>query len=464
MKHFYQTIDGWFNFENIYREAVKKANKKAVFVEVGSWKGCSTSFLAVEIANSGKRIEFYAVDTWDAQNDPYYKDDPDVIHGKLYERFLKNTEPVQKLITPLRMTSSEAADLFVFEYVDFVFIDGTHTYDAVKADIAAWLPKMKVGGVIAGDDLKWEGVEDAVREAFGDDWERLNGGKHWRAVKRKSSSEFKNGVHFENIEGHTAWNISRQMYENRKPGLSAMVRLKNEAQFLEYSIASIIDWHDEICLFPQGIQRDRTLDICYHLASAHPDKVKVFPYPYESVVNGPGHHMQPRGSASERAYFYNWCMSKTTREFVNKWDGDMIAYDWLGKRVRDEMKSRDGVYFRGIDLAGPKLEFESRNRNTASELRVHRVTEEAFYYTHTHCEHLSIASFNKIENVTKIREHAFIHLKWCKSEMCDSTVGWPEDWESKHQYYSDIVENKKAQLPYLGDYPTAIKPYMEALN
>jgi hypothetical protein len=45
-------------------------------------------------------------------------------------------------------------------------IDGDHSYEAVKADIQAWLPKMKRGGVISGDDYMWPGVKKAAEEAF----------------------------------------------------------------------------------------------------------------------------------------------------------------------------------------------------------------------------------------------------------------------------------------------------------
>lgn len=38
--------------------------------------------------------------------------------------------------------------------LDFVYIDAKHDYRSVWADLAAWYPKVKVGGIIAGHDYK----------------------------------------------------------------------------------------------------------------------------------------------------------------------------------------------------------------------------------------------------------------------------------------------------------------------
>lgn len=167
MKHFYSSIDGWFNYASIYLEAVRQAPKAASFVEIGSWKGRSAAFMGVEIVNSGKQIALHCVDTWSPPDEPWYRNDPDVVAGSLYETFLRNVAPVRHVLTPHRMASVEAAREFEDGSLFFVMVDGTHSYEAVRDDIAAWRPKLAPGGIMAGDDTQWAGVLDAAKDAFG---------------------------------------------------------------------------------------------------------------------------------------------------------------------------------------------------------------------------------------------------------------------------------------------------------
>jgi hypothetical protein len=81
----------------------------------------------------------------------------------------------------VRMASVDAAMTVPDGSLDFVYIDGDHRCSAVVADIRAWAPKVKVGGLIAGHDyttshayrnqmqVKW--AVNAVTAAFGiEDW------------------------------------------------------------------------------------------------------------------------------------------------------------------------------------------------------------------------------------------------------------------------------------------------------
>lgn len=149
MDHFYQNIQGWFTYPILYNTVIDKYPTGSHFVEVGSWLGQSSAFMAVGIANSKKNIKFDCVDTWEGSAEhninPEFRD-------TLYMHFLQNTLPVKQYITPLRMPSLFAAKIYKDESLDFVFIDAAHDYNNVLADITAWFPKIKPGGIIAGHD------------------------------------------------------------------------------------------------------------------------------------------------------------------------------------------------------------------------------------------------------------------------------------------------------------------------
>ena len=52
--------------------------------------------------------------------------------------------------------------------LDFVFIDGDHSYEGVKLDILNFLPKVRPGGLIAGHDYEHSPMfRKAVDETLG---------------------------------------------------------------------------------------------------------------------------------------------------------------------------------------------------------------------------------------------------------------------------------------------------------
>jgi len=159
--------ENWFSYPNLYKQVVEEFPNGSKFIEVGSWKGRSASYMAVEIANSGKDIEFYCVDPWDKTDDRLH------LFPTLYQTFIDNMKPVEQYYFPLKITSEEASKKFKDKSLDFVFLDGSHEYEDVKSDILSWLPKVKSGGILAGHDfytdgVGFPGVSRAVYEELGD--------------------------------------------------------------------------------------------------------------------------------------------------------------------------------------------------------------------------------------------------------------------------------------------------------
>lgn len=162
MRHFYESIEGFFHCEPLYSRLAAEAQDGAVFVEVGVWKGRSAAFMGVEIANSGKRILLHAVDAFTTTHDGSGPLDP-----TRFAEVKRALTPVAPQVNLVGAKSAEGSKYFEDQSLDFVFLDADHSYEAVKADIAAWLPKLKPGGLLAGDDYCYPGIT-GVKQAVDD--------------------------------------------------------------------------------------------------------------------------------------------------------------------------------------------------------------------------------------------------------------------------------------------------------
>jgi len=167
----YTDIPGWFDDEWLYDRMIGRAPDNATFVEVGCWLGKSTAYGASRIREAGRSILFYAVDTWEGSpNEPEMVEAVAQAGGSVFELFRRNMEEagVVEVVRPLRMPSVSAARLFADGCLDFVFIDADHRCEAVQAYIAAWRPKIKAGGTLAGHDWNTYGsVQQAVTAMLG---------------------------------------------------------------------------------------------------------------------------------------------------------------------------------------------------------------------------------------------------------------------------------------------------------
>lgn len=77
-------------------------------------------------------------------------------------------------------TSEEAQKTVADNSFDLVFLDALHQKHNVLNDIRWWMPKIREGGILCGDDynqVHCEGVKEAVDEVFGDAVELRDIGK-----------------------------------------------------------------------------------------------------------------------------------------------------------------------------------------------------------------------------------------------------------------------------------------------
>jgi predicted O-methyltransferase YrrM len=119
-------------------------------VEVGVWHGKTTFALSAFTSNGEVGYEkLYAIDTFQGSEEHQAE-----LQGSSFEEdyraFLK--EKNLNKVEVIKDFSTNACHRFEDESVDLVFIDASHDYENVKADILAWMPKIKKGGMIMFHD------------------------------------------------------------------------------------------------------------------------------------------------------------------------------------------------------------------------------------------------------------------------------------------------------------------------
>jgi predicted O-methyltransferase YrrM len=136
--------------------------KEMTMIEIGSYAGESTEIFAQNFK------QVIAIDPFQNDYDPNditcnYMDLTDV-----YYNFISVIENYEN-ITHIRKTSDDAIEDLKNHKVDFIYIDGLHTYEQVKKDIANYKNLLKENGFISGHDYHevWKGVVNAINESLG---------------------------------------------------------------------------------------------------------------------------------------------------------------------------------------------------------------------------------------------------------------------------------------------------------
>jgi len=118
---------------------VKMGYKKGA--EIGTYKGEFTTLLC----EAGLYV--YAIDPWKVYSEQLSQKRQDFLYGHAQRALNKF-----KNCTIIRKFSMDAVKDFKDESLDFVYIDGDHSFKAVACDIAEWAKKVRKGGAVSGHD------------------------------------------------------------------------------------------------------------------------------------------------------------------------------------------------------------------------------------------------------------------------------------------------------------------------
>jgi len=161
-------------------------NRETVGVEVGVWRG----IMSRELFKARRDMTLHLVDPWrTGEPGTAWWDSGSVMPARpqaQYDAALARARETcafaGKRAVFHRMASVDAARKFADGSLDFVFIDGDHSFEGVCADIRAWLPKVADGGWIGGHDYDKPGrgqVTEAVRKCLPWDEIRTDAESTW---------------------------------------------------------------------------------------------------------------------------------------------------------------------------------------------------------------------------------------------------------------------------------------------
>jgi len=129
-------------------------------IELGGYHGGSIATLA--LATPHKGIHYTSVESFSGNLDGTVDGHP-LPALNTYLDNLKAKWPFLN-IGVVQLPGQFAVVKFPDESIDFLFVDGGHDETSVTRDITQWLPKVRTGGIIAGDDYCWEGVQTSVKK------------------------------------------------------------------------------------------------------------------------------------------------------------------------------------------------------------------------------------------------------------------------------------------------------------
>ena len=117
-------------------------------IEIGAWRGWTTAPLGLVAARFGRKL---------IVADPWLRDD-------VYQDFLSSIHHVKSVISIYKMRSQDENFIGLIRTLSpcFVFVDGEHSYEAVRRDLET---VQHCNGLIAVDDYSWDaGIRKAVDE------------------------------------------------------------------------------------------------------------------------------------------------------------------------------------------------------------------------------------------------------------------------------------------------------------
>jgi glycosyltransferase involved in cell wall biosynthesis len=211
-----------------------------------------------------------------------------------------------------------------------------------------------------------------------------------------------------NLEGRIDYSIEKPSQIHIKPGVSAMIRVKNEERLIWACLKSISSHFDELVVIDNG-STDKTVAVVKRFADTHDDghKVRLYTYPFLVSKCGEDHNNTPENSVHSLAYYYNWCKSKCRYRAIVKWDADMVMggqIDVFRKVVRtiNNSKINVGAIFKTQSVYVHDNEPLLVGNLLFSEVRAFTNSPNVYFTKDNNFERLTFTSLHRIVECSAI--------------------------------------------------------------
>ena len=257
-----------------------------------------------------------------------------------------------------------------------------------------------------------------------------------------------------NRENEKDYFLNPFFYKDRKHGLSAFMRIKNDEDWIYMAIMSVIDYVDEIVIVLQNCT-DNTEKIIKEINSP---KIKIHYFPFESFPSGINENRLKNNSIHNRAYYYNYALSLTKFSYVWKWDGDHAAFEDRVAEIRKLIDSNlyEIIHYKGYDIYGLELKNLCIEPYCANEPSIFKVNKKTFYFEGKLYEEFSYplsVNFKKLR-IYNYPKPLFIHFKYAKGIEYVGK-GWPENWRNIESF-ANLVKSKSKGEIYSDKYPKIV--------
>jgi len=156
-------------------------DKQIVGAEIGVCLAASTEHFMKNVPNI---VKYYAIDSYPTYIDWNGADFNEERQSLMKQYAFDALQPYKDKIEFVYKDSVEFAQTIGDETLDFIFIDGDHSYEGFLKDLQTYFTKIKVGGIVSGDDITLNAINEGLKEFFKDkNVEIKTNNKMWYLVK-----------------------------------------------------------------------------------------------------------------------------------------------------------------------------------------------------------------------------------------------------------------------------------------